>query len=101
MVIKWKKRARRQLRDILYYHRLKASLKVARNIRTEIMETVDKLSVFPQMGCVSSDIDDNSRIYRTLVANRNYKVIYYIEGNIVYIFAIWDVRQDPQKLETR
>lgn len=101
MVIRWKKQARYQLREILDYHRVQASRKVARKIRVRIMKTVNRLIAFPQLGSVLSDFDDELKIYRSIVANKNYKVIYYIEGKIIYIFAIWDVRQDPQKLNIK
>jgi hypothetical protein len=33
-----------------------------------------------------------------VVKNKRYKVIYYIEKDIIHISAIFDCRQDPEKL---
>jgi hypothetical protein len=29
---------------------------------------------------------------------KHYKVIYYVEKNVIYIATIWDCRQNPVKL---
>ena len=43
-------------------------------------------------------LEEFSREYRSLVVMRKYKVIYFIEDEIVHISAIWDCRRNPDTL---
>ena len=37
-------------------------------------------------------------MYRSYVMNRLNKIVYHIDGDIIYIVAFWDVRRDPVTL---
>ena len=37
--------------------------------------------------------------YHSLVVEKHFKLIYYIEGNNVRITAVWDIRRDPEYLK--
>ncbi len=34
--------------------------------------------------------------YRNLVVHQNYKLVYYVEGNTIYIVDLWDTRREPR-----
>ena len=36
------------------------------------------------------------REYRSVVVHRNCKLVYYVEGDILYIAALWDTRREPR-----
>jgi plasmid stabilization system protein ParE len=67
-------------------------------VHNEILDEIDKLLLFPQMGSVESELQNKTLEYRSLVVSRTYKVIYRIEDQKIYIVNIWDCRRDPLKL---
>jgi plasmid stabilization system protein ParE len=67
-------------------------------IHNGILDEIDKLLLFPQMGPIESELKDRTPEYRSLVVCRIYKVIYRIEHQKIYIVDIWDCRRDPSKL---
>lgn len=96
MVVLWDKEAREQLKGIYNFYREIAGVRIAERIRKEIRYSAQKLGHFPYLGpIIEYDNQQNSDTYRSLVANKNFKIIYQIENKQVYIAAIWDVRQDP------
>lgn len=100
MVVRWELQAHKQLKGIFYFLKENASLKIAQRIRANIKSTADRLGRFPFLGQIEASLVGRAYNYRSLVTEKHYKIIYYIEKETVYIFAIWDVRQDPQKLIT-
>jgi plasmid stabilization system protein ParE len=82
----------------VYEFLIQKSTHAAVIIHNEILDEIDKLLLFPQMGPIESTLKDKIREYRSLVVCRTYKVIYRIEHQIIYIVDIWDCRRDPLKL---
>lgn len=37
-------------------------------------------------------------VNHSLVVEKHYKLIYYVEENKVFITAVWDIRRDPEYL---
>lgn len=91
-------RVKHQLREIFDYHERVAGRRTAYRIIRQIRNTIFYLRSFPYMGIIDSDLESSLFIYRSLVAHPNYKVIYRIEGKMIHITAIWDTRQQPEKL---
>ena len=67
-------------------------------MHNEILDEIDKLLLFPQMGSIESELKNETWEYRSLIVNRIYKVIYRIEKQKIYIVNIWDCRRNPLKL---
>ncbi|EOS61408.1 MULTISPECIES: type II toxin-antitoxin system RelE/ParE family toxin [unclassified Anaerotruncus] len=77
--------ARLQLRDIAAYHLLNVGPQSARKITDRILDAIDKLEDFPEMGTKlpGKRLDG----YRMLVVGR-YLCFYHIDGNTVYVSHI-------------
>lgn len=71
--------------------------KVSRNFYLQIMKDTALLKENPYMGMSECKLLHREKEYRSLVEG-DYKIIYYIEGEIIYITALWDCRQEPCKL---
>ncbi|MDR3058732.1 MAG: type II toxin-antitoxin system RelE/ParE family toxin [Prevotella sp.] len=63
------------------------------NVYNSILDEVDRLSKFPRIGKANSLLVG----IRTLVVLKNYKAVYYIDGDIVYIVMVWDCRRNPEE----
>jgi len=71
------------------------------SIRKKIVKVYKLLETFPKAGPVEMHFEDRSITYRSLVIDKDFKLIYYIEEEIIYIVGIWDCRQDPLKIFDR
>ncbi|MDZ7934690.1 MAG: type II toxin-antitoxin system RelE/ParE family toxin [Emticicia sp.] len=68
----------------------------ASKVIDKIIERTRRLENFPLSGKIQQT--QTRQEYRFLVEG-NYKIIYSFRGNKVYINAIFDTRQDPEKLK--
>lgn len=98
MVLKWRPLANEQLKEIISYYRKVASSRVAKNIAGEIFDTADRLHAFPYLGAIEQNMEGLPYVFRSIVAYKHYKIIYFIDVDTIHIFAIWDVRQNPQRM---
>jgi len=57
------------------------------------------LATQPYLGKVESLLEGLEFPFRSLVTKSGlYKIIYFIDGDTVYISRIWDCRQDPRNI---
>lgn len=98
IIIKWSELAENQLHDIFDYYYLKANLRIAKKIVKQIIQKVDYLYSNPKLGTKESLLEKYSQEFRYLVEG-NYKIIYWIDENIITIAAVFDCRQNPTKME--
>ncbi len=99
MKIYWTEFAISELNSIFNYFKLKAGVRVARNIVEKIAMAPNVLIEQPFIGQVEEFIDSNNIEFRYLITT-NYKVIYWIneERGIIEIMDVFDVRQNPVKM---
>ena len=97
MNIIWTHSVRDELQFIFEYYRDIVSPKVARNIKDNIEKRVEILYNFPYSGQEEETLKVLKENHRYLVES-NYKIIYKIVQNIVYITDIFDTRRDPQNI---
>ena len=48
------------------------------------------------MAPIEQELSDFEEEYRSLVVQKHFKIIYFIEHNSIFITAVWDSRQNPQ-----
>ena len=97
MKISITKRAQTKLDEIyIYYAELGYGIK-GRKIRAAILKRTLSLKTSPEMGQVDEHLRKKGRIRRYLV-EKNYKILYRIEGKKIYITDIFDTRQNPDKM---
>jgi len=87
-----------QLESIYNYLQTKSD-KASVFIHNHILDEIERLSDFPQMAPIEPELIGYSNTYRSLVVEKSYKVIYFIEDDSIIISALFDCRQDPQKLK--
>ena len=94
----WTQTALNNLEDIFEYYKINASIKVARKLVKEIIETTIILQNSPKLGRIEAFLKDRKFEYRFLVV-KNYKIIYWIEENYIKIATVFDTRQNPEKIK--
>ncbi|MCD8031363.1 MAG: type II toxin-antitoxin system RelE/ParE family toxin [Bacteroides sp.] len=89
--------------DQIYDYYAQYSTESALNIVNTIPQSVASLKNHPAAGpVVVSDLKEYAYTFRSLVTYKGrYKVIYYYTGDVIYIYAIWDCRQDPEVMPVR
>jgi len=90
--------AKRRLRQIFNYYCDKDLPAVALRIKTSIENRILYLEKFPRMGAVEEQLRDLGLGHRYLVEG-NYKIIYRIVEDSIYITDIFHTRQDPSKMK--
>ena len=99
MKVLWTTFAESQLNDIYDYIQLKNPYAAA-EIYNDILDESAMLARFPQMAAIEPLLSEFPEAYRSLVVRRNYKVVYYIDNKTtIYVVAVFDCRQNPEKLK--
>ena len=101
MVVRWTEFAENKLKEIFDYYFDVAGYNVAGKIVTKIKRSADSLGTMPFIAPIEENLEKSKFIHRSLVVNRTYKVVYFIdeEFECVVIATIWDCRRDPSKLQ--
>ncbi len=85
------------LKDIFEYYKIKASKKIAEKIRRQILASTKQLTQNPESGQIESYLEKLKQNHRYLLSG-NYKIIYRIEKDQIFINDVFDVRQNPNKM---
>jgi len=94
----WTDTARFQLEEIFDYYKDKTSVNVARKLVKQIIYRTIQLEKNPNSGQKEPLLSDRKFEYRYLVEG-NYKIIYWIEDNYIKVAAVFDCRQNPEKMK--
>jgi len=94
----WTETALNNLEDIFEYYKYKASIKVVRDLVKGIVKTTIQIQNSPTIGKREVLLANRQFEYRFIV-NKNYKIIYWIDDYYVKIAAVFDCRQNPDKIE--
>lgn len=79
--------ARLQLRDIAAFHKLKVGPVSAEKITDRILDAIDKLADFPEMGAVPPSELLAKAGYRMLIV-QEYLCFYHVEQQTIYVSHI-------------
>lgn len=97
-VLYWTTEAKNDLKNIAKYYKKEVSKEIASKQTKSIKHYVNLLEANPLLGFKESLLENAAKEYRSLI-HGNYKIVYRIENDIVYINRIFDCRQDPDKLK--
>jgi len=97
MNIIWTKPAKKDLRKIFNYFKNKVSLKIANKIANSILTNTSILET-QNIGAKEQILSQLKQEHRFII-DGNYKIIYFINNDIVYITHVFDTRQNPTKLK--
>ena len=96
----WTNFAISELKNIYLYYRMVATNKVADKIRKSVFDATRPLIKDPLIGAVEENLESLKQGHRYLVEG-NYKIIYRVIQNNIYITDVFDCRQNPQKMKRR
>jgi len=96
--IVWTNFAISELKKIFIYYRMIAGERVANKIKKEIFSATKPLIKQPQIGSIEENLFELNQEHRYLVEG-NYKIIYRIIQNEIYITDVFDCRQNPTKIK--
>jgi len=99
MTVKWYIGAVGDLNNIYDYY-VSLNPRAAAMLYNKILDDTAVLKINPYIAPIEQLLVDLSEGYRSLVvAKGKYKVVYFIENNIVLIVQVFDCRQNPVKLK--
>ncbi|NLJ01352.1 MAG: type II toxin-antitoxin system RelE/ParE family toxin [Bacteroidales bacterium] len=98
MKIIWTEPALDELVLIYQYLLDNTSVPVAKSIIEDVLNT-SQIESFPKSGTIEPNLK-TSKEYRYILRGSNrYKIIYRIEGKVIYITDIFDCRKDPSSMK--
>jgi plasmid stabilization system protein ParE len=99
MKVLWTMFAESQLDNIYDYLQSK-NLQSAADIYNDILDESVMLARFPRMGAIEPLLLEFVEEYRFIIVRRHYKMVYYIDNETtIYVVAVFDCRQKPEKLK--
>jgi len=100
MKVFWTKFSLNSLFEIYRYYKDNVSDTVANNIRNEVLSSAKQLTNHPTSGQIEESLADLGKGHRYIIRG-NYKIIYKILNQKLYITDVFDTRQNPEKIATR
>ena len=70
---------------------------MAHKIRKQILESTKQLLSNPESGQIEFNLEKLNQNYRYLLSG-NYKIIYRISEDVIFVNDVFDVRQNPNKM---
>ena len=89
-----------RLTEIYKYYDREVSEETALRIVNRILDAIEELERLPSIGAIELRLQKLDLVYKYIVVD-NYKIIYRVEQDIIYINDIFDGRQDPHKIGIR
>ena len=96
MKIIFAKSALLRLQQIFEYYEIKANRKIAKKIKTKLLNRIKDLKDNPKLGKIEEYLETTNEA-RFLVQD-NYKILYSVEEKVVEIIDFFDTRQNPEKM---
>lgn len=98
MNIEWTSDASVQAYEILQYAEEHFGKKAAKRIATKIETNNIRLTANPLLGPPEPGLSHRAKEYRYLIVDTNYKMLYYIEYNTIFIAALWHRSLNPKRM---
>jgi plasmid stabilization system protein ParE len=100
MKLRYSEYAVQQLENILEFLVIKQGVpfEKAFEIREQIISRANRLMDYPLSGPLELHLDKFPLVTRRVVSG-NYKILYTIDGDNIFITDIFDSRQDPNKMK--
>ncbi|MBC8603771.1 type II toxin-antitoxin system RelE/ParE family toxin [Parabacteroides acidifaciens] len=98
IIIKWLPQAMALLDNIYDYYSEKSQTAAIR-LYNNILDSAEPLRTFPNAGPVEPLLEEYKDGFRSIVAEKHYKLIYTVKEELVEIHAVWDCRQEGWRLK--
>lgn len=100
LIVVWTDSAIEELKVIYNHYYFKAGKKGADKLANLIVDQTILLEKTPRIGQTEEMLMHLQKEIRYLV-HGNFKVVYWIDENIITIATVFDCRQNPEKLGTK
>ena len=96
----WSNFAEEKIDEIYEYYKLEASIRISKNLISNLVDATIILSNNPYVGQIEELLVERGEKYRYLL-HKNYKIIYSVDINkgLIKIADIFDTRQNPIKIK--
>lgn len=99
MKLIWFNEALDELDDIYTFYYSK-SPDVAVNLCNSIISETDYLLDYPYLAAIEPILADKNQLFRSLVTKDGlFKIVYYVQGENIFITRIFCCRRDPKDLQ--
>lgn len=98
MEIIWTEFAILELKKIHDWYKINASFEIAAKIKNSIFDATRTLKHQPYSGQIEENLISLKENHRYIVQG-NYKIIYILTENSVFITDVFDCRQNPKKMK--
>jgi len=85
------------LQECLDFFPPEVSPEKVNEVRDRILAKADKLQSNPHIGQIEEYLEHKGKFHRRIIEGY-YKIVYRVEGEIIYVTDIFDSRQDPAKM---
>ena len=84
--------------ELIYAHHAAISQQGANRLLRRIFEAADTLATFPMSGKIEPYLQHIEGSYRSIVADKRYKLIYTVEEDdaFIVIHDVWPCKRDPR-----
>ena len=94
---------KKEIKKCIEYALQEFGVKTARKWQTQYKEIKRLLEFMPKRYPIVAYFRNETMEYRGAIIMENFKIIYFYneEKNIIWLVDLWDLRQDPSKLNLR
>ena len=96
MKVVWQESAKVGRREVAAYIRKEFGIKRVKRFRQEIDDVVTTIMHSPNIGSIDPLYTNRPLTYRSVIVNGLNKIVYRIDGDIIYIVDFWDTRREPK-----
>jgi plasmid stabilization system protein ParE len=101
MRVEWTKDAIRQKDQVAEYVRQQFGYKRKRKFVQDVDKAARMLMRSPYIGQIDPLFEGHAATYRSVIVNGLNKMVYRIDGEVIYIAAFWDTRMEPEEQAAR
>ena len=97
MKIKWDPNAKASYRQVARYINTKFGRKARQEFIQKTKDTENLIRKSPNIGQIDPLFASHAVTFRSIIINGLNKMVYRIDGNVIYIVAFWDTRMEPKE----
>ena len=100
MRVVWDPKAKEARTQVANYIRREFGPKRKTRFLQEVRDMTQQLKRSPGIGQIDPLFRDRTRTYRSVIINGLNKLVYFTEGDILYIAGFWDTRMNDEDQAT-
>lgn len=97
MKVIWQPAAKKGRTEVAAYIRRQFGAKRKISFLQEVRETTQMLRKSPNIGSIDPLYAERPLTYHSVIINGLNKMVYRVDGDIIYIVDFWDTRREPIK----